>query len=94
MKFVSEIQDVLHPTKRDEEFQHITNVVIGRDKQTQVTLLDTVYVATSIVRHATSRPSSDIQIARIQPVFDFLWADEIDVMTILAVTAYEVPEPR
>ena len=32
-KFVSEIQDVLNPTKRDEEFQHITNVVIGRALQ-------------------------------------------------------------
>ena len=29
-KFVSEIQGVLNPTKRDEEFQHITSVVIGR----------------------------------------------------------------
>jgi len=38
--------------------------------------MDTVYIETSIVSHATARPSSDIQIAAIQHQARNWWAIE------------------
>lgn len=38
--------------------------------------MDTVYIETSIVRHATAWPSSDIQIAAIQQLARDWWSIE------------------
>ena len=38
--------------------------------------MDTVYIETSIVSHATARPSSDIQIAAIQQQARDWWSTE------------------